>query len=92
MEMATSERKRVWRSGVRFDCPECGQLWRDDEEHADHLTGDCSCGGTLRLVGKGEQRVEFADWFRCLDCRKLYMRRRGEVVETGERSGFAEFA
>jgi predicted RNA-binding Zn-ribbon protein involved in translation (DUF1610 family) len=78
---------------VRFDCPECGELLRDDEKHSEELPDACSsCGGTLRMVGKGERMVEFADWFRCLDCRNLYMRRRGEIVETRERSGFAEFS
>lgn len=25
---------RTYRAGVYFDCPECGRLWRDDDEHA----------------------------------------------------------
>lgn len=84
--------KRVWRSGVRFDCPDCGRLWKDDDEHAEHLDNGCDkCGGALRLVGQGEQLVQGADWFRCLDCKQLYMRRRGEIVRTKPRSGFAEF-
>jgi hypothetical protein len=87
-----SETKRVWRSGVRFDCTECGKLLKDDAEHAEEIADGCACGGTLRLVGKGERMVEFAEWYRCLDCRTLYMKRRGELVETKERSGFAEFA
>ncbi len=87
-----TETKRVWRSGVRFDCPDCGRLWKDDDKHAEELVDECAeCGGTLRMVGKGEQRVEGADWFRCLDCKSLFMRRRGEVVPTQNRSGFDEF-
>jgi uncharacterized C2H2 Zn-finger protein len=87
-----AEAKRRWRAGVRFDCPDCGRLWKDDADHAEHLVDGCAeCQGTLRLVGAGERMVEGADWFRCLDCRQLYMRRRGEVVPTRPRSGFAEF-
>jgi hypothetical protein len=87
-----SEGKRVWRSGVRFDCSDCGRLWKDDPDHAEQLAAGCeACGGDLRLVGKGERMVEGADWFRCLSCKALYMRRRGEVVPTKPRSGFAEF-
>jgi hypothetical protein len=83
---------RVWRSGVRFDCPECGRLWKDDSEHAPTLSGACSaCQGDLRLVGKGERMVEHAEWYRCLACKRLYMRRRGELVETKPRSGFDDF-
>jgi hypothetical protein len=84
--------KRVWRSGVRFDCPECGKLLKDDVKHAETMAGGCaSCGGDLRLVGRGERMVEGALWFRCLSCDQLYMKRRGEVVETRPRSGFEEF-
>ncbi|MDV3135418.1 hypothetical protein [Mycobacterium sp. 29Ha] len=85
--------KRVWRSGVRFDCAECGKLWRDDDDHAEKRPGDCpNCNGDLRLVGLGERIVEFAKWYRCAGCDGLFMRRRGEIVETKPRSGFAEFA
>lgn len=85
--------KKVWRSGVRFDCPDCGKLWRDDLEHADLRLADCqSCGGDLQLVGLGERIVEFAKWYRCQACGELFMRRRGEMVPTKPRSGFAEFA
>ena len=84
--------RRVWRSGVRFDCPECGLLLKDDADHATHVEHGCAiCGGTLRLVGRGERMVGNAEWYRCLSCERLFMRRRGEVVETGSRSGFDEF-
>ncbi len=87
-----AEAKRVWRSGVRFDCPECGRLWKDDADHAPQLEAACSeCGGMLRLVGKGEAMVQGAEWYRCLSCRALFMKRRGELVPTRPRSGFAEF-
>lgn len=85
--------KRVWRAGVRFDCPECGLLWRDDDVHAPRIAGGCpDCDEDLRLVGNGEQIVEFARWFRCLGCAGLFMRRRGETVATRPRSGFDDFA
>lgn len=88
--MATE--RRVWRSGVRFDCPDCGRLWKDDGDHAAEVEAGCAkCGGDLRLVGLGERMVEHARWFRCVSCWVLYMQRRGELVETRERSGFAEF-
>lgn len=84
--------KKVWRAGVRFDCPECGSLWRDDE-HAERLVAQCpGCSGDLRLVGMGERIVEFARWYRCESCQLLYMRRRGEIVPTKPRSGFEQFA
>lgn len=84
--------KRVWRSGVRFDCPDCGKLWKDDAEHSKAIENGCpTCGGDLRLVGQGERMVEHAQWFRCLGCEHLYMKRRGEIVETKPRNGFEEF-
>lgn len=87
-----ASRKRVWRSGVRFDCEECGLLWKDDVAHAPRLEAAClTCGGDLHLVGRGERMVENARWYRCLHCHTLHMERRGELVETGERSGFAEY-
>jgi predicted RNA-binding Zn-ribbon protein involved in translation (DUF1610 family) len=84
---------RVWRSGVRFDCPECGKLLRDDGDHATIIDRACqNCGNDLHLVGKGERMVEFAEWYRCSGCQTLYMKRRGEIVETKPRSGFDEFS
>lgn len=85
--------RRVLRAGVRFDCPDCGKLWRDDEEHAERLQDQCShCAGVLRLVGVGEPLVQSARWYRCQNCGTLFMSRRGEIVETKPRMGFAEFA
>ena len=70
----------------------CGTLLKDDGEHAEVLVGGCSaCGGNVRLVGQGEQIVQFAQWFRCLDCKGLYMFRRGDLVPTKPRNGFEEF-
>lgn len=87
-----TNKKRVWRSGVRFDCPDCGKLLKDDADHARELVDGCrACAGDLRLVGKGDRIVESAEWYRCLECKRLYMKRRGEIVETQPRSGFAEF-
>jgi phage FluMu protein Com len=87
-----TDQKRVWRSGVRFDCAECGKLLKDDAEHSESIDSGCpKCGGNLRLVGQGERMVEHAQWFRCLACEQLYMKRRGEIVETKPRSGFVEF-
>lgn len=83
---------RIWRSGVRFDCPDCGKLLKDDDQHSETLGSGCAaCGGDLRLVGQGERMVEHAQWYRCLACHALFMKRRGEVVETRPRSGFDEF-
>lgn len=85
--------KRIWRAGVRFDCPECGKLWKDDEVHAKMLAASClECGNDIRLVGKGDSpSVGDANWFRCLSCKQLHMFRRGELVKTGTRTGFEEF-
>lgn len=83
---------RIWRSGVRFDCPACGKLLKDDAAHAPKIVGGCpACEKDLRLVGKGDRIVEHAEWYRCLGCKQLYMKRRGEIVETKPRSGFDEF-
>lgn len=83
--------KRVYRAGVYFDCPECGNLWRDDQEHAPRIEAGCpTCAGDLQLVGDGSHMVEYAKWFRCKQCSGLFMKRRGEVVPTKPRTGFAE--
>lgn len=90
--MTVSGSKRIWRSGVRFDCEQCGQLWKDDIDHAPLRAHGCAkCNNDLRLVGLGERMVENARWYRCLKCSALYMDRRGELVETPERAGFLEF-
>lgn len=85
---------RVWRSGVLFSCAKCGRLWRDDDEHREMLVDACpTCTGTLGLVGKGDSpAVGDANWFRCTACERLFMRRRGQIVPTQPRTGFAEFA
>lgn len=91
--MTATSGKRVWRAGVRFDCPDCGLLLRDDAQHAEKRRGACpTCTGDLRLVGNGEQLVEFAKWYRCASCSGLFMRRRGEIVPTKPRTGFVDFA
>lgn len=84
--------KRVWRSGVGFDCPDCGLLWRDDAVHGEIRPEPCGdCGGVVRLVGAGERMVESAKWYRCLSCSQLWMWRRRELVRTGTRAGMDEF-
>lgn len=91
--MTATSRKRVWRAGVRFGCPEWELLLRDDEEHAEKLPSACpGCQGDLHLVGRGEQLVEFAKWYRCEACGGLFMRRRGEIVPTKPQTGFTNFA
>lgn len=32
---------RVFRSGVRFDYPQCGKLWKDDKQHGKVLKNQC---------------------------------------------------
>jgi predicted RNA-binding Zn-ribbon protein involved in translation (DUF1610 family) len=84
----------IYRSGVRFDCPECGMLWRDDPKHSPVQRGNCpSCGGDLKMVaiGANPALVGDAKWFRCLKCRELFMHRRGQLVRTKPRAGFSEF-
>lgn len=84
---------KVYRSGVRFDCEQCGLLLRDDDAHADEISGAClTCGGTLRLVGVGNNLVQNARWLRCRACSQLHMQRRGEIVMTTPRNGFDEFS
>jgi predicted RNA-binding Zn-ribbon protein involved in translation (DUF1610 family) len=92
--MASGPRtKRVWRAGVRFDCAECGLLWRDDAEHAPVHSALCpDCDGILRLVGLGDYVVQKAKWFRCLSCSELWMWRRQELARTRPRSGFDQYA
>jgi hypothetical protein len=86
--------KRVYRSGVRFDCKICGKLLRDDNQHAPMLRACClACRGDLKLVAIGEdmQLVGDAKWYRCVRCKQLHMNRRGEMVQTQPRAGFKEF-
>ena len=86
--------KRIFRAGVRFDCPQCGKLWKDDSEHSPVLVGQCAaCGGDLRMVGSGGEDPLIGDarWFRCLKCKALYMKRRGELLSSKPRAGFKEF-
>ncbi len=87
-------KKRVYRSGVRFDCPGCGRLWKDDLKHSPPLRKACpACVGDLKLVAKGEVHVLVGDaiWLRCLACKGLFMKRRGEIVATTPRAGFSQF-
>lgn len=89
----TPAEKPKRRAGVLFTCPECSRLWRDDLDHAERHREPCpDCRGELRLVGRGEQIVQFAKWFRCANCAGLFMWRRRELVPTKPRSGFEEFA
>lgn len=68
-------------------------LLRDDDEHAERLAGQCpACEGQLRLVGKGENSVEFAKWYCCEGCDEPFMRRLGEIVPTKPRSGIEQSA
>jgi len=84
----------IFRSGVRFDCPQCGKLWKDDKQHAKVLKKECpACDGDLRLVAVGHDPMLIGDaiWFRCLKCKSLYMKRRGELVPNQPRAGFKQF-
>lgn len=83
---------RVHKAGVFFDCSECGKLLRDCAEHNVSIPPDCpGCGGSLIVVGIGNGMVQNAIWSRCRDCSKLWMKRRGELVETQPRSGFSQY-
>ena len=90
-----STTKRVYRSGVRFDCPVCGLLVKDDSEHTEILEGGClSCQQTIKLVAVGEDAQlvgKGTKWFRCTACKQLHMFRRGELVLAQPRAGFNEF-
>ena len=84
---------RIHKAGVFFDCAECGKLLRDCEEHNAPYPAQCPhCGAPLRVVGIGNAMVQNAVWLRCGGCTKLWMRRRGETVETQPRSGFDKFS
>jgi phage FluMu protein Com len=84
---------RVHKAGVFFDCGECGKLLRDCAEHNSPIPSDCpNCGAGLVVVGIGNAMVQNAVWLRCRACSKLWMKRRGELVETKPRSGFERYA
>jgi ssDNA-binding Zn-finger/Zn-ribbon topoisomerase 1 len=86
--------KAILRSGVRFNCPECGRLWKDDPQHAESRRKACpKCSGDLQMVARGEDPMLVGDakWFRCTGCFTLYMHRRGELVPAQPRAGFREF-
>jgi hypothetical protein len=84
---------RVHKAGVFFDCAECGRLLRDCTEHNTPIPPDCpNCGARLVVVGIGNAMVQNAVWMRCRGCSKLWMKRRGELVETRPRSGFERYA
>lgn len=84
---------RKYRSGVLFDCEVCGKLLRECVEHNPPDLRACPiCKGDLKKVGAGiAAHVGDAIWFRCLTCDRLFMRRRGETIETKPRAGFDEF-
>jgi len=86
---------RAYRSGVRFSCNECGKLLKDCTKHAPVIKKACpDCAGNLKLVAVGEEAWMVGDaiWFRCVKCKALYMRRRGELVPAGHpRTGFKSF-
>lgn len=85
-------KKRVHKAGVFFDC-DCGKLLRDCGEHVVADPSSCpACSGGLRVVGIGNAMVQNAIWSRCRSCKSLWMKRRGELVETRPRAGFELFA
>ena len=64
--------------------PECGKLLRDCAEHNSPIppwTAQTVAAG-LVVVGIGNAMVQNAVWLRCRACSKLWMKRRGELVET----------
>lgn len=84
---------RLHKAGVFFDCAECGKLLRDCAEHNSPIPPDCpNCGARLVVVGNGNAMVQNAVWLRRRACSKLWMKRRGELVETKPRSGFERYA
>jgi hypothetical protein len=86
------QRPRVHKAGVFFDCVECGKLLRECIEHNPPDPPTCpECSGALRTVGIGNAMVQYAVWLRCGACKKLWMRRRGAVVETKPRAGFDRY-
>jgi len=87
-------KKAAIRAGVKFDCPKCGLLLKDDKEHATLLSKSCpDCKGDLKLVATAAVHTLVGDakWFRCMSCKALFMLRRNEMVPTKPRSGFSEF-
>ena len=94
MEAVQLAKKAVIRAGVKFDCPKCELLLKDDREHETLLPKLCpECNGDLKLVATAAvaSLVGDAKWFRCLSCKLLLMQRRNEMVATSPRSGFKEF-
>lgn len=82
-----------YRSGVRFDCPDCGTLLKDEKKHLVVLRSQCfTCHSDLKLVAVGANTAMVGDarWFRCVKCKMLFMQRRGEVVATTPRRGFKD--
>lgn len=91
--IAMSDKKKIQRAGVRFDCETCGRLLREACGHYPAHTEACSsCSvGSLILVGNGTHTVQLAKWYRCSQCKALFMYRRRELVPAGDRAGFKEF-
>lgn len=77
---------------MTFDCEHCGRLLRDCSDHPPDPKQCPHCGMDMKTVGIGNSMVQYAIWLRCSGCRRLWMRRRGEVVETKPRAGFAKFS